>query len=84
MKNWIKTNLSKLTLALALTGAVSGVTGLIIGSIAHHKTNDLQYYLDYDGNIHWGGIVQRYGQKKKMIFIKYIYIFQLIQHLKVM
>lgn len=30
MKKWIKTNLSKITLALALTGAVSGVTGLII------------------------------------------------------
>ncbi|WP_339042266.1 MULTISPECIES: hypothetical protein [unclassified Spiroplasma] len=84
MKTWIKTNLSKITLALALTGAISGVTGLIIGSITHHKTNNLQYFLDYDGKVHWGGLVQRYGQKKKMIFIKYIYIFQLILHLKVM
>ncbi|WP_338987912.1 hypothetical protein [Spiroplasma endosymbiont of Dasysyrphus albostriatus] len=70
MKTWIKTNLSKITLALALTGAVSGVTGLIIGSIAHNKTNDLQYYLDYDGNVHWGGLVRRYEKEKQMIFIR--------------
>ncbi|WP_338961085.1 MULTISPECIES: hypothetical protein [unclassified Spiroplasma] len=55
MKTWIKTNLSKITLALALTGAVSGVTGLIIGSISHHKTNDLQYYLGHQYNVYWGG-----------------------------
>lgn len=55
MKTWIKTNLSKITLALALTGAVSGVTGLIVGLVAHHKTNDLQYFLDYDYKVHWGG-----------------------------
>ncbi len=44
MKTWIKTNLSKITLALALTGAVSGVTGLIIGSLAHNQTNGYQYF----------------------------------------
>ncbi|WP_339045920.1 hypothetical protein [Spiroplasma endosymbiont of Colias croceus] len=53
MKTWIKINLNKIT--LALTGAVSGVTGLIIGSIAHHKTNDLTYFLDHHYNAHWGG-----------------------------
>jgi len=57
MKNWIKTNLSKITLALALTGAVTGVTGLIIGSMAHHKTNDLQYFLDHHYNAHFGGAI---------------------------
>ena len=69
MKTWIKTNLSKITLALALTGAVSGVTGLIIGSIVHHKTNDLQYYLDYDYIVNWGGLKQLYGQKKQVLFM---------------
>ncbi|WP_375318243.1 hypothetical protein [Spiroplasma endosymbiont of Virgichneumon dumeticola] len=59
MKTWIQTNLSKITLALALIGAVSGVTGLIIGSVAHHKTNELTYYLDYEGNAHWGGNYMR-------------------------
>ncbi|WP_458257685.1 hypothetical protein [Spiroplasma endosymbiont of Dactylopius coccus] len=44
MKTWIKTNLNKITLALALTGATTGTIGLIIGSIAHHKTNDLTYF----------------------------------------
>ncbi|WP_342266443.1 hypothetical protein [Spiroplasma endosymbiont of Villa modesta] len=83
MKTWIKTNLSKITLALALTGAISGVTGLIIGSITHHKTNNLQYFLDYDGKVHWGDLYNDMV-RKKMIFIKYIYIFQLILHLKVM
>ncbi len=57
MKTWIKTNLSKITLALALTGAVSGVTGLIIGTLAHHKTNDLTYFLDHDYNAHWGASI---------------------------
>ncbi|WP_338979728.1 hypothetical protein [Spiroplasma endosymbiont of Lasioglossum malachurum] len=57
MKVWIKTNLNKITLALALTGAISGVTGLIIGSLAHHKTNDLSYFLDHDYNAHWGGLL---------------------------
>ncbi|WP_342218655.1 hypothetical protein [Spiroplasma endosymbiont of Amphimallon solstitiale] len=54
MKKWIKTNLSKITLALALTGTISGITSLIIGSIAHNKTKCLCYFLDYDGNSHWG------------------------------
>ncbi|WP_425377424.1 hypothetical protein [Spiroplasma endosymbiont of Aleiodes alternator] len=31
MKAWIKTNLSKITLALALTGATTGTIGLIMG-----------------------------------------------------
>ncbi|WP_174480128.1 hypothetical protein [Spiroplasma endosymbiont of Danaus chrysippus] len=57
MKTWIKTNLSKITLALALTGAVTGVTGLIISSLAHHKTNDLNYFLDHHYNAHWGGLL---------------------------
>lgn len=57
MKTWIKTNLSKITLALALTGAVTGVTGLIISSLAHHKTNDLNYFLDHHYNAHWGASI---------------------------
>ncbi|WP_338987465.1 hypothetical protein [Spiroplasma endosymbiont of Dasysyrphus albostriatus] len=31
MKKWIKTNLNKITLALALTGATTGTIGLIMG-----------------------------------------------------
>ncbi|WP_338961167.1 MULTISPECIES: hypothetical protein [unclassified Spiroplasma] len=55
MKTWIKTNLSKITLALALTGAVSGVTGLIIGSLAHNQTNGYKSYLGHDYTVYWGG-----------------------------
>ncbi|WP_342267184.1 hypothetical protein [Spiroplasma endosymbiont of Villa modesta] len=55
MKTWIKTNLSKITLALALTGAVSGITGLIIGSIAHNQTNGYQSFLGHDYTVYWGG-----------------------------
>lgn len=47
MKTWIKTNLSKITLALALTG-------LIIGSLAHNKTNNLTYFLNHDHIAVWG------------------------------
>ncbi|WP_342218247.1 hypothetical protein [Spiroplasma endosymbiont of Amphimallon solstitiale] len=54
MKTWIKINLSKITLALALTGAVSGATGLIIGSLAHNKTNNLTYFLNHDHIAVWG------------------------------
>lgn len=75
MKTWIKTNLSKITVALALTGAVSGVTSLIIGSIAHHKTNDLQYFLDYDCKVHWGGSCTTiWSEKKDDIHKIYLYI----------
>ncbi|WJG69221.1 hypothetical protein SIXOD_v1c00410 [Spiroplasma ixodetis Y32] len=35
MKTWIKTNLSKITLALALTGATTGTIGLIMGGVAY-------------------------------------------------
>ncbi|WJG70032.1 hypothetical protein [Spiroplasma ixodetis] len=52
MKTWIKTNFYKITSILALFLAT---TGLIIGSVAHHKTNELSYYLDYDYEAHWGG-----------------------------
>ncbi|BDT03311.1 hypothetical protein [Spiroplasma ixodetis] len=55
MKTWIKTNLSKITLALALTGAISGVTSLIIGSLAQNKTNGYQSFLGYDYTVYWGG-----------------------------
>ncbi|MBP1527585.1 MAG: hypothetical protein H9Q66_06680 [Spiroplasma ixodetis] len=70
MKTWIKTNLNKITLALALTGAISGVTGLTIGSLAHHKTNDLQYYLGHQYNVYWGGLEQLYGRTKQMMNTK--------------
>lgn len=35
MKAWIKTNLSKITLLLALTGATTGTIGLIMGGWLH-------------------------------------------------
>lgn len=52
MKNWIKTNFYKIISILALFLAI---TGLIVGSIAHYKTNDLQYYLNHDYKAQWGG-----------------------------
>ncbi|WP_375317839.1 hypothetical protein [Spiroplasma endosymbiont of Virgichneumon dumeticola] len=52
MKTWIKTNFYKITSILALLLAT---TGLVIGSIAHHKTNELTYYFYYDHEAHWGG-----------------------------
>lgn len=59
MKSWIKTNLSKITLAIGLISLTLATTGLIIGSIAHHKTNELTYYLDANYNAHWGGNYMR-------------------------
>ncbi|WP_338962734.1 MULTISPECIES: hypothetical protein [unclassified Spiroplasma] len=56
MKTWIKTNFYKITSILALFLAT---TGLIVGAVSHHKTNDLTYYLDYEGNAHWGGNYMR-------------------------
>ncbi len=46
MKIWIKTNLSKITLALALTGATTGTIGLIMGVLTHNMEN---YYLKPNG-----------------------------------
>ncbi|WP_339046505.1 hypothetical protein [Spiroplasma endosymbiont of Colias croceus] len=57
MKTWIKTNLNKITLALALTGAISGVTGLIIGSVAQNKTNNISYFLNPNYTVTWGAII---------------------------
>ncbi|BDT04964.1 hypothetical protein [Spiroplasma ixodetis] len=77
MKTWIKANLSKITLALALTGAVSGVTGLIIGSISHHKTNDLTYFLNHDHTAVWGNTtIWKY---KSISGGEFHYIFQVNQ-----
>lgn len=67
MKTWIKTNFYKITSILALFLAT---TGLIVGSLAHHKTNDLQYYLGHQYNVYWGGMEQLYGHTKQMIIIK--------------
>ncbi|WP_338957848.1 MULTISPECIES: hypothetical protein [unclassified Spiroplasma] len=41
MKTWIKTNLSKITLALALTGATTGTIGLIMGGCLPMKILNL-------------------------------------------
>ncbi len=65
MKTWIKTNLSKITLALALTGAVSGVTGLIIGSLAHNQTNGYQSFLGHDYTVYWGAKSTIWSYKTK-------------------
>lgn len=51
MKNWIKTNLSKITLILALFLAT---IGSIIGSISYHKINELTYFLNHDHTAVWG------------------------------
>ncbi|WP_342266784.1 hypothetical protein [Spiroplasma endosymbiont of Villa modesta] len=45
MKTWIKTNLSKITLALALTGATTGTIGLIMGGVLTHNLSGLKYFL---------------------------------------
>ncbi len=37
MKTWIKINLSKITLALTLTGATTGTIGLIMGGAYPRK-----------------------------------------------
>lgn len=51
MKTWVKTNFYKQISILALFLAT---TGLIVGSVAHHKINELNYYLDYDYEAYWG------------------------------
>lgn len=45
---------SKLIFALALTGAVTGTIGLILGSISVSKTNELKYFLTHDKKVVWG------------------------------
>ncbi|WJG69873.1 hypothetical protein [Spiroplasma ixodetis] len=52
MRTWIKTNFYKITSILALFLAT---TGLIVGAIAHHKTNGYQSYLGHDYTVYWGG-----------------------------
>ncbi|WP_342275826.1 hypothetical protein [Spiroplasma endosymbiont of Nebria brevicollis] len=49
MKTWIKTNLSKITLALALTGATTGTIGLIMGCVFTHNMENS--YLEPNGEI---------------------------------
>lgn len=41
MKAWIKINLSKITLSLALTGATTGTIGLIMGGCLHIMSTPL-------------------------------------------
>lgn len=45
---------SKLIFALALTGAVTGTIGLVLGSISVNKTIGLNYYLTKDKEVIWG------------------------------
>ncbi|MCL8210088.1 hypothetical protein [Spiroplasma attinicola] len=45
---------NKLIFALALTGAVTGSISLIIGSVAIHKTDYLNYYLNQGYKAIWG------------------------------
>ncbi|WP_281748843.1 hypothetical protein [Spiroplasma ixodetis] len=52
MKTWIKTNLSKITLALALTGATTGTIGLIMGGVLTHNMEN--YYLKPNGEKVYG------------------------------
>ncbi|WP_286641952.1 hypothetical protein [Spiroplasma ixodetis] len=48
MKTWIKTNLSKITLALALTGATTGTIGLIMGGLLTYQSKNELSFLNYD------------------------------------
>ncbi|WP_338962213.1 MULTISPECIES: hypothetical protein [unclassified Spiroplasma] len=55
MKTWIKTNLSKITLALALTGATTGTIGLIMGGVLTHNVGtNVKHYLDHNKQIIFG------------------------------
>ncbi|WP_281748632.1 hypothetical protein [Spiroplasma ixodetis] len=45
MKTWIKTNLSKITLALALTGATTGTIGLIMGGCLPMKIVKIYHFI---------------------------------------
>lgn len=54
MKAWIKTNLSKITLALALTGATTGTIGLIMGGLLTHNVNSTYSYENRDHTIVYG------------------------------
>ncbi|MBP1526449.1 MAG: hypothetical protein H9Q66_00755 [Spiroplasma ixodetis] len=54
MKTWIKTNLSKITLALALTGATTGTIGLIMGGMLTHNVSGVKYYLTPHKQVEWG------------------------------
>ncbi len=55
MKTWIKTNLSKITLALALTGATTGTIGLIMGGVLTHNIGtNVKYYLEPNGEVVYG------------------------------
>ncbi|WP_342274736.1 hypothetical protein [Spiroplasma endosymbiont of Phycita roborella] len=45
MKTWIKTNLSKITLALALTGATTGTIGLIMGGCLPTKIVKIYHFI---------------------------------------
>lgn len=53
-KNWFTKNIKKITFALALTGAITGSLGLILGSVSVSRTNELNYYLNPDGTAVWG------------------------------
>ncbi|WP_342218368.1 hypothetical protein [Spiroplasma endosymbiont of Amphimallon solstitiale] len=54
MKTWIKINLGRITLILATLALIIATTGLILGAKSNSKTNELNYYLDYDYEAHWG------------------------------
>ncbi|WP_339042319.1 hypothetical protein [Spiroplasma endosymbiont of Apeira syringaria] len=56
MKTWIKANFQKIALSFAV---ITGVTGLVLGAVAHHKTSELTYYLDHDYKAQWGGNYMR-------------------------
>ncbi|WP_339049238.1 hypothetical protein [Spiroplasma endosymbiont of Colias croceus] len=54
MKTWIKINLSKITLALALTGATTGTIGLIMGGMLTHNVSGVKYFLTPHKQVEWG------------------------------
>lgn len=67
---------SKLIFALALTGAVTGSIGLVLGSISINKTNGLTYYLKPDGTAVWGNSTIWINQPNKPEFWSLYFSFE--------
>lgn len=54
MKIWIKTHLNKITLSLAMVGAITGTVGLIMSSIITHNVGGTKYFLKPNGERVYG------------------------------
>ncbi|WP_342218068.1 hypothetical protein [Spiroplasma endosymbiont of Amphimallon solstitiale] len=71
IKKWIKRNFYKITTIIALIFAC-----IALGFACKDGRQKLNFYLKPDHTAVWGG--QLYENTKEMIFVKYIYILELI------